>query len=144
VELQPFLHLERVGLAVVADAPALGQAGLQLEIGGGADLDQAVVDVLQRVLPGELEAFRRVERDDVVDGVGDDQSVGRRFRPARRGQAQRGERGQRQCNTEIGGCRPEPSDLTGFERACPVGAYPPAGVALPSWRCDDGLSATEA
>ena len=97
VELQPLLHLEGIGPAVVADAPALRQAGLQREIGRRPDLDQPVVDVLQRILAGKLEAFRRVERDDVVDRVGDDERVGRRFRARRNGKRECRERDERQC-----------------------------------------------
>ena len=75
----PWPHLEGVGHAVVADLPALGEAGDQRPEVGRVELDQRVVDVVQQVVAGELEGLRRVERDDVVDLVGDDQRVGRRL-----------------------------------------------------------------
>ena len=79
VEGDAVAHLERVGLAVVGDLPALGDVAAQvLDIVRRVG-HQAIVDVGGVLGAGELEHLGRIERDQVVDLKRHDQAVLRRL-----------------------------------------------------------------
>jgi hypothetical protein len=78
MELHVRPQLEGVGLAVRGNAPALGQAAVELADVGQVEADQALVDVGHRLTAGELERLPGIHRDDVVDLLGhDDRVLGR-------------------------------------------------------------------
>ena len=84
-------QLERVGLGIGRDRPALGNAADQLRHVLGFVAHEAVIDAGEDDLRRDLVGFARIEGDQVVDLAREHHGVLRRGRPRRRNY-----RGQRQ------------------------------------------------
>ena len=85
MELLAGPDLQRDRLAVVADGVALGNARDQVLGVLGLEGEDAVIDVGDHLASGEFEHLGRVEGDDVVDLLGDDEGILGRLRQGRLG-----------------------------------------------------------
>ena len=93
-KFQPVFQFEVVGLSVRRNGPRFGDVGKQLGRIADIEAKQAIVAIAHDLAGRDLERFRGVHRDDVVDRPGDDQRVLRRGRIRRRdADVKRGDRG---------------------------------------------------
>ena len=91
--------LERVGLAVVADRPRRGEAGLDVE-GAVLVVQEPVIHVAEDAEVADRHGLRRVERLQLGD-MADDEDVFRRLRAGGRRHADRDRHSQRRNQAAI-------------------------------------------